>query len=147
MWNGAVQVQYRKLNAYAHRKDVIRAVVYDGTPVDEVAASLGVGRDTVFRALKRWGVALPLHLCKFPRGANWFEFKSRLSLPRRLKDLNRSEVERCYGEMTQTEMANRLMVSRRTIDRLLDYHCIPKRTARENYEFCRARDGLVHAAV
>lgn len=135
---------HKKLNVYDHRKLIIKSVVYDGIPVNTVASNLGVGRDTVFRALKRWNVSFPLHLCKYPRGANWFAYKAKLSLPDRLKDLNRSRIVKHYESMTQTDLAQRLGVSRRMVDRLLDYHCIPKRTAKENYEFSKTRE---HAAV
>lgn len=143
---GTVQMQHKKLNAFEHRRHIIKSVVYDGISVDDVAEELGVGRDTVFRALKRWGVSFPVHLCGFPRSANWFRYKSRLSLPDKLKKLNRSEIEELYRTMTQTELADRLMVSRRAVDRMLDYHCIPKRTAKENYEFSRTQDRLAGAA-
>ena len=128
----------KRINWDGIRKAVIREVVYRGVPIEEVAQRYGVHERSITRRLKVWGVHLPLHLCRFPRRANWYYHKQRVghNLPKELRDYNRSDLASLYAMHTQEELARMFCVSRYHVRNALDYHCIKQRTRKEVFDAC-----------
>ena len=120
------------------RRTIIRDLIYAFISIRELADLYETSYSTMYKTIKRWRIAPPYDLT-WPKGVGWQWAKNRLPVPNSLKDINRSEFSHLYRTHTQTELAERFDVTRKTIQRALKYHCIKRRSPKESHQLLQDR--------
>ena len=119
-------------------KTIIRNLVYGFVSIRELADRYEMSYSTMYKAIKRWNIDPPYDLT-WPKGVGWQWAKNRLPVPNSIKEINRSKFSHLYRNHTQSEIAARFGVTRKTILQALKYHCIKRRNHKEAHQLLISR--------